>query len=106
GARALLLQDAYVFRVVNNPLQYQTAATYKLAAPGHNLGTLTNDTADAVAGRVGALPHTVPVTVLARDTDTKKQEQLHVQVADESAVDFPSGGSWTSSVAPLTGVQA
>jgi hypothetical protein len=106
GARALLLQDAYVFRVVNNPLQYQTAATYKLAAPGHDLGTLTNDTADAVAGRVGALPHTVPVTVLARDTDTKKQEQLHVQVADESAVDFPSGGSWTSSVAPLTLVQA
>src|SRR5262249_16843816 len=40
------------------------------------------------------------------DTDTKKQEELHVKVADESAVDFPSGGSWTSSVAPLTVVQA
>ena len=50
----------------------------RLTETFHNLGTLTNDTADAVAGRVGTLPHTVPVTVLARDTDTKKQEQLHV----------------------------
>jgi hypothetical protein len=106
GARALLLEDAYVFRVVNNPLQFSSAATYKLAAVGHDVGTLTNDTADAVAGRTGALPHTVPVTVLARDTDTKAQQTLHVRVADEEAVDLPSGGSWLTSVAPLAVVQA
>ncbi len=107
GARALLLQDAYVFRVVNNPVQLSSATTYKLAAVGHDVGTLSNDTASAVAGRTGALPHTVPVTVLARDTGPGgKQETLRARVADEEAMDLPSGGSWLTSVAPLTLVQA
>ena len=54
GARALLLQDAYVFRVVNNPLAIPgVAGTYKYAATGHDVGTLTNDALSAVAGRVG-----------------------------------------------------
>ena len=42
GRRALLLQDAYVFRVINNPLQLgQIGATYKLAPSGHDLGTVS-----------------------------------------------------------------
>ena len=54
GARSLLLQDAYVFRVVNNPLALgDIAGTYKYAAAGHDVGTLTNDALDAVVGRVG-----------------------------------------------------
>ena len=59
GARALLLQDAYVFRVINNPNAARSpAATYKLAVAGHDLGTLTNDAFTAVVGRIGALPRT------------------------------------------------
>ncbi|WP_028058843.1 hypothetical protein [Candidatus Solirubrobacter pratensis] len=106
GPRALLLQDAYVFRVINNPVQLPTAATYKLAALGHDLGTLTNDATDAVAGHTGALPHTVPVTALARDTDTGRTATIRSRVADEAAVDLPSGGSWLTSVGPLAVVQA
>ena len=50
GARALLLQDAYVFRVVNNPLAIPgIAGTYKYAATGHDLGDA--DQRRAVRGR-------------------------------------------------------
>ena len=72
GRRALLLQDAYVFRVVNNPLQLgQIGATYKLASSGHDLGTVSSDGFSAVAGRTGGLPHTVPVQAITQDTDSK-----------------------------------
>ena len=74
GRRALLLQDAYVFRIINNPLQLGAiASTYKLAASGHDLGTITSDGFSAVAGRIGALPHTVPITAIARDEDADKR---------------------------------
>jgi hypothetical protein len=106
GGRALLLQDAYVYRVVNNPLGVGNAQTYKLASQGHDLGTLSNDTTNAVAGRIGALPHTVAVHVLVRDEDAHRDTVLDAKVADEAAVDLPSGGSWTSSIAPLAVVQA
>ena len=57
GRRALLLQDAYVFRIVNNPNQLGAiGATYKLAASGHDLGTVTSDGFSAVAGRTGRVP--------------------------------------------------
>jgi hypothetical protein len=107
GRRALLLQDAYVFRIVNNPLQIGSiAATYKLAASGHDVGTVTNDGLNAVAGRTGALPHTVPLQVIARDVDSGATTTLRARAADEAAVDLPSGGSWTSFVAPLSLAQA
>jgi hypothetical protein len=106
GARALLLQDAYVFKVVNNPVQLGAATTYKLASLGHDLGTLSNDGSNAVAGRTGPLPHTVPVAVHARDLATGAKSDLDVRVADEEAVDLPSGGSWLTSVGPLAVVQA
>jgi hypothetical protein len=107
GRRALLLQDAYVFRVVNNPLQLgQIGTTYKLAASGHDLGTISSDGFSAVAGRTGVLPHTVPVTVIGRDLDSGGITTVRVSAADEAAVDLPSGGSWTSFVAPLTVAQA
>ena len=38
GRRSLLLQDAYVYYVVNNP-DPTTAPSYKLASPGHTEGT-------------------------------------------------------------------
>ena len=107
GRRALLLQDAYVFRIVNNPNQLGAiGATYKLAASGHDLGTVTSDGFSAVAGRTGVFPHTVPVQVIAQDTDSKAMKTIRAAAADEAAVDLPSGGSWTSFVAPLAVAQA
>jgi hypothetical protein len=106
GRRALLLQDAYVFRIVNNPLQLgQVGTTYKLAASGHDLGTVSSDGFSAVAGRTGPLPHTVPVTVITRDLDSHAIRTVTAAAADEAAVDLPSGGSWTSFVAPLAVAQ-
>jgi hypothetical protein len=107
GARALLLQDAYVFRVVNNPIAIgESAGTYKYAAAGHDVGALTNDALDAVVGRVGALPATVPVRVVATDLDTGAKRNVATNVADETAVDQPTGGSILSFIAPLAVTEA
>jgi hypothetical protein len=107
GPRALLLQDAYVYRIINNPLQIgSVASTYKFASSGHDLGTVSSDGVHAVAGRTGPLPHTVPVEVLARDEDARRDVALNARAADEAAVDLPSGGSWTSFIAPLAVAQA
>ena len=107
GARALALQDAYVFRVINSPLVLPPASgTYKLAAPGHTLGTLSNDALDAVAGRAGAPPPTVPVRVHATDLDTGARRTFSSSVADETEVGQPLGSSIVSLVAPLAMIQA
>jgi hypothetical protein len=107
GARSLLLQDAYVYRVINNPLALgESAGTYKYAASGHDLGTLSNDALDAVAGRVGALPATIPVRVTATDLDTGAKRLVVTNVADESGVDEPTGGSVLTFLAPLAVAQA
>jgi hypothetical protein len=107
GRRALLLQDAYIFRIINNPLSLGAlASTYKLGASGHDLGTVTSDGFSAVAGRTGPLPHTVPVNVIAHDEDSDARRSVVTNAADEAAVDLPSGGSWTSFVAPLAVSQA
>ncbi len=107
GRRALLLQDAYVFRIVNNPLQIggQVGSTYKLASAGHDVGTLTSDGNNAVAGRLGVLPHTVPIDVIVHDEDAKTDQVVKTNAADEAAVDLPGGGSWTSAIAPLAVAQ-
>ena len=108
GRRALLLQDAYVYKIINNPLQIGAiASTYKLAASGHDLGTISNDGFSAVAGRIGVFPHTVPITRDRRRRGRQDaQRRQHRSAADEAAVDLPSGGSWTSAVAPLAVAQA
>jgi hypothetical protein len=94
GRRSLLIQDAYVYTVVGNPLDLGEGATsYKLASPGHDLGTLTNDTPDAVVGRVGPLPPQYPLRVVARDGDTGRIEVTTSSLADESAVGLPAGSS-------------
>ncbi len=107
GARSLLLQDAYVFRVVNNPVAIGgEPGTYKYAAAGHDIGTLTNDALDAVVGRVGGLPATVPVRVLATDLDTGATRSIATIVADELAVDQPTGGAILTFLAPLAVTEA
>src|SRR4051812_2129130 len=89
GARSLLLQDAYVYDVINNPLGTEGLVTYKYAAPGHNLGTLSNDTINAVVGSVGPLPRLIDVTAHVRDLDSGASKDLNVQVTDELGLDLP-----------------
>jgi hypothetical protein len=107
GARDLLLQDAYVYRVINDPNSgSESGGSYKLSAPGHDLGTLTNDALEAVVGRVGALPRTIPIRVGATDLDTGRAQELNVTSADETDAGNTTGFSPIGSVAPLAIVQA
>ncbi len=105
GRRSLLLQDAYVYYVVNNP-DPTVAPSYKLAVPGHTLGTLSSDTPNAVIGEVGAPPTTVPVDVTAHDLDTGTSMSFDTQVADETDIGLPLGTSMVDTIAPLAVAQA
>jgi hypothetical protein len=105
GRRSLLLQDAYVYYVVNNP-DPTVEPSYKLAVPGHTVGTLSSDTPNAVIGEVGAGPPVVPVDVTAIDLDTGNAIALDTQVADETDIGLPLGASQVDTVAPLEVAQA
>ena len=102
GRRALLLQDAYVYSVIGNPL----GQSYKFAAPGHTEGTLTSDTPNGVLGVVGQPPPLVPVNVTANDLDTRNVLRLETEVADETDVGLPLGTSLVDLVAPVAAGQA
>jgi hypothetical protein len=91
GARGLMLQEAYVYGVVNNPLGAGELSTYKLAAPGRTVGTLTNDALAAVVGRLGAPPRRIPLRVATRDLDTGATRAFRVEIADESRLSAPGG---------------
>lgn len=93
GRRSLFLQDAYIHGVVGNPVGAPELSTYKLGSPGNDVGTITNDTLSAVAGRVGALPSSYPLKVFARDLDTGRARGLTTLVADEGDVGRPLGVS-------------
>ena len=69
GRRSLFLQDAYVYAVIGNPVG-SGPATYKLAALGHVLGTLSGDGPNAVAGTVGAAAREHRCDRTARATST------------------------------------
>src|SRR4051812_5238208 len=105
GKRALLMEDAFVYTVIGNPLDTQDSTSYKLAAPGHAVGTLTNDTPNGVTGRVGVLPDTATLTVNATDGDTGAQRTLGSEVADEASAGFPTGISPLVQVADLAFLQ-
>ncbi|HZV75336.1 MAG TPA: hypothetical protein VFF79_16625 [Conexibacter sp.] len=105
GRRALLLQDAYVFTVVANPLDTPQATSYKLAAPGHTLGTLTNDALTGVVGTVGAAPRTVPLTVRVRDADTGASVSQRTDLVDEVDLGDPDGQGALSGLASLAVAQ-
>lgn len=106
GRRALLLQDAYVFTVVGNPLDIGAASSYKLAAPGHTLGTLTNDALTAVVGTVGPAPRTVPLTVRVRDADTGRRVVQRTNLVDEVDLGDPDGEGLLSAIAGVGVAQA
>jgi hypothetical protein len=106
GARNLLLQDAYIFRVINDPNAALTGGSYKLGVAGHDVGTLTNDAFSAIVGTVGALPRTTHVLAVGTDHDTGETKTVRTDIADETDVDNPTGFSALGSVAPLAIAQA
>lgn len=91
GRRGLLLQDAYVFDVIDNPLGVEGAMSYKLAAPGHALGTLSNDAPAGVVGTLGETPPLVPTTVRVRDEDDGETLTQRTQLVDEVDLGDPDG---------------
>jgi hypothetical protein len=91
GRRSLPLLDAYVFSVIDNPLGIEDVTTYKLATAGRPVGTLTTDGLGAIAGRIGAPPSMIPLTVRARDETNGRGRTLRVQVADERNLDLGTG---------------
>jgi hypothetical protein len=100
GRRALLLQDAYVYTVVSNP-NGDIGVSYKLAAAGHDLGTLSGDMLFGVTGTVGPQPPTTALTVHAADLDTGRARTSHTRVADEIALGPPTESSPLRIVAPI-----
>ena len=106
GPRSLILQDAYIYSIVNNPVALGDAITYKLGAPGHDVGILTNDTLDAVAGHVGPAPPETTMRVLARNLDNGHVALTQDKIADETALNLPTGSSPLSLVAPTVLAQA
>jgi hypothetical protein len=106
GRRSLLLQDAYVYTVVSNPIDSEQVTSYKLAAPGHDLGTLTNDAPSAVVGRLGTLPQRFPLRVSATDLDSGRTVHENVVIADETLAGQPTGSSSLTQVGPVAVAQA
>jgi len=92
GRRSLPFLDAYVYSVIDNPVAFdEYTTTYKLATAGRPVGTLTSDGLGAIAGRVGALPAMIPLTVQARNEANGRTRTLRVDVADERDLDLGSG---------------
>src|SRR3954447_7061001 len=106
GRRALLLKDAWVYTVVGNPIDAQDLTSYKLAAPGHDLGTFSNDAPSAVVGRVGVLPARFPLRITSKDEDTGRVLQRNISLVDENAAGLPPGASPLSLVGPVAVAQA
>jgi hypothetical protein len=105
GRRGLFLQDAYIYTVIQNPLGIQDfgAITYKLAsADGHVQGAITSDKADAISGKVGAEPASIPLHIVARSGagESVVQDTL---LSDERSLGWGAGISF---VAPLGVTQA
>lgn len=101
GKRSLLLQDAYVAAIIDNPVQVEGYITYKLSGAVRDRGIISNDSFDAVAGRLGTFPATTTVRVYAEDADRDLQREMRVNVASEADVDNPTGFTALSYVAPL-----
>ncbi|MDP1847460.1 MAG: hypothetical protein Q8K79_06685 [Solirubrobacteraceae bacterium] len=106
GRRSLFLQDAWIHTVVNNPVAAPDVASYKLASPGNDIGTITSDGPNGVAGIVGSLPPSFPLRVTAKDLDTGKVRSAVTRIADEGDVGLPSGSSPLSLAAAAATAEA
>jgi hypothetical protein len=102
GPRALFMQDAYVFSVINNPLGIPEAAqTYKLSTGGgHTQGSFTNDASAATVGTLGAEPPSVPLRVVAHALG--RTAVLNAKLADERAFGLGAGISLLAPLAAQT----
>ena len=106
GRRSLFLQDAWVYAVVDNPLGTQDAVSAKIAAPAHDLGTLTYDGRDGIAGLLGATPPSTQLTIVTRNAATGAGRTARAAAADEAEVGLPDGVSPVALVAPMAVSQA
>ncbi len=105
GRRSLFLTDAYIYTVIQNPVGVPDfgAITYKLASSdGHLLGSITSDTVDSIAGKVGAEPPSFPLHVDARNS-AGERVTLDSLLSDERDLGYGAGISF---VAPLGVTQA
>jgi hypothetical protein len=105
GRRRLFLQDAYVYTVVGNPVGSPELLSYKLAAPLGDRGTVTNDAISGVVGRLGELPPTTPMKVVARDEDSGRLKVAEVRLADERSIGLPTGASALAQIGPFVVAQ-
>jgi hypothetical protein len=105
GRRSLLLQDAYVYDVIDNPVASADLQTYKYAAAGHDLGLLSQDGISAVAGRLGMLPARFPLHDGAPDLDHRIVRSADITIADESALGLPTGVSSLAQVGAVAVAQ-
>jgi hypothetical protein len=80
--------------------------SYKLAAPGHEVGTLSGDGINAVAGRLGTAPPSFPLEIVARDLDRGVTQSLTAKLADETSIGLPAGSSALAAIAPIAVAQA
>ncbi|HEV2776665.1 MAG TPA: hypothetical protein VGV90_13810, partial [Solirubrobacteraceae bacterium] len=106
GRRSLFLQDAWIHTVVNNPVAAPNVETYKLASAGSDIGTITSDGPNGVAGTLGALPPSFPLRVTAKDLDTGKVRSAVTQIADEGDIGLPNGSSPLSLAAAAATAEA
>lgn len=91
GRRSLILQDAFVHAIVENAgTSDEGATTYKLASATRVAGTFGFDGLAAVGGLLGSPPPTILVHVDAAGPDGPIAASRS-QVADESALNYPSG---------------
>ena len=92
GRRSLFLQDAFVHTVINNPLAVDDVATYKLASPGNDIGTITSDGPSAVVGQTGRAAAELPAAGHRDATcTTGRTTGSLTHIADEGDVGRPSG---------------
>lgn len=106
GRRSLFLQDAWIHTVVNNPIAAPDISTYKLGSPGNDLGTITSDGPNGVAGLLGAPPPSVALRVTAKDLDSGDVRSAVTRIADESDVGVPAGVSPLSIAAAAATAEA
>lgn len=100
GKRALFLQDAYVYTVIENPIGVPDfgAVSYKLASTDGNLvGSITDDSIASVSGKVGPHPRSFPFHVSARNR-AGRTVMLDSLLADERHLGWGAGINF---VAPL-----
>ena len=91
GRRSLLMQGAFVHRVIGNPNPPGfNLGTYKLASAGDIAGTVDFDGNFAISGTLGTLPMTIPVVVRASGPMGTLPKSTSL-VADESPLNYPSG---------------